>query len=196
MADFLNRTNAADSDDVIAEEPLGEPPRDAQAAGEAARTLPKTKNAKRDDLPVASSAIASVGAAPKKSKSPTERKAKSAITSKPEIDPAEKLRQREAQIQEAELTAKHEAELTAKPDAATRRETQARELLQGITELDAFRDATDKWARGESICWEGAWLGAVAPMAAGAVQRFRRPILVVLAQHQDAETVARDLDFF
>ena len=107
---------------------------------------------------------------------------------KPEIDPLEKQRLREAQIQEAEHT--------AKPDPTTRRETQARELLQGITGLEAFREATDKWARGSSVCWEGAWLGSVAPMAAGAVQRFRRPMLVILAQHQDAETVARDLDFF
>lgn len=113
---------------------------------------------------------------------------------KPEIDPAEKQRLREAQIHEAELI--HKEELTAKPYASTRRETQARELLQGITELAAFREATDKWARGNSICWEGAWLGAIAPMVAGTVQRFRRPMLVVLAQHQDAETVARDLDFF
>jgi transcription-repair coupling factor (superfamily II helicase) len=105
------------------------------------------------------------------------------------MDPAEKIRQREIQISEATESAKQ-------PESVTRKEAQARDLLQGILDLEVFESATDEWSQGQSICWEGAWLGAVAPLAAATAQRFRRPMLVVLAQHQDAETVARDLDFF
>ncbi len=186
LADFLNRTSSSDSN-LNAEEPQGEPPIEDLAEAEPAQKPPKSAQKPRKTTR-ASAESASATSTPVESKSPSERKATPKLPPKPEIAPAEKQRQREAQI--------HEAELTAKPDASTRREAQARELLQGITELEAFCFATDKWASGESICWEGAWLGAVAPMAAGAVQRFRRPMLVVLAQHQDAETVARDLDFF
>ncbi|MEQ1826765.1 MAG: hypothetical protein ABL921_12500 [Pirellula sp.] len=119
------------------------------------------------------------------------RKAKSITepTTKPELDHDEILRQREAQIQEAVQAAKQ-------PETVSRKEAQARDLLRAIIELDDFQSSALRWARSESVCWEGAWLGAVAPIAAAAVQRFHRPLLVVLAQHQDAETVARDLDFF
>jgi len=116
------------------------------------------------------------------------RKSKPISDLKPEMDPAEKLRERDSQI--------NQAAANAQAEQATPREVQARELLKGITELKAFRSATDRWSNGDSICWEGAWLGSVAPMAAATVQRFQRPMLVILAQHQDAETVARDLDFF
>ena len=76
------------------------------------------------------------------------KRTRSIPEAKPEIDPTEKQRLREIQIHEAELI--HKEELTAKPNASTRRETQARELLQGITELLAFRDATDKWEIGRA----------------------------------------------
>ena len=203
LADFLNRTETSGTTEVIAD--------DLQIASTAedqpAPIAKKTKGTlgsgsvttRRTDLPV-STPVEGLDRIPTGQDGlhavakTASKKSKTGLQAKPEIDPVEKLRQREAQILEAELI--HQGELTAKPDASTRRETQARELLQGITELEAFRDATDKWSRGNSICWEGAWLGAVAPMAAGTVQRFRRPMLVILAQHQDAETVARDLDFF
>ncbi len=200
LADFLNRKEDPQIDSTSEDEPAPEESssevlpllnqivsREGEAPAEP--LPPKTKaTAKkiRTDKPNDQSIAQPNG--PTKSTVNKVAKKKTVPEHKPEIDPLEKQRIREAQIQEAEHA--------AKPDPTTRRETQARELLQGITGLEAFRDATDKWARGSSICWEGAWLGAVAPMAAGTVQRFRRPMLVILAQHQDAETVARDLDFF
>ena len=188
LADFLNRTDnahvASDADPLSAEEDvrINEPALELAKAPKVAKEVSvELVKAAKVSKSIASSTTEK--AAPK-----TTRKQKPAPQPKAEIDPAEKLRMREAQI--------HEAELTQKPVATTKREAQARTLLQGITELKAFREATDKWAAGKSICWEGAWLGAVAPLAAGTAQRFSRPMLVILAQHQDAETVARDLDFF
>jgi transcription-repair coupling factor (superfamily II helicase) len=187
LADFLNRKEGPQIDSTSEDASAPE-----ESFSEAFPPPPKSKVAAkkiRTDKPAGQPiAQQNVPNGPTNSSASKGSKKKSVPEHKPEIDPLEKQRLREAQIQEAEHT--------AKPDPTTRRETQARELLQGITGLKAFRDATDKWARGSSICWEGAWLGAVAPMAAGAVQRFRRPMLVILAQHQDAETVARDLDFF
>ncbi|MCY2985969.1 MAG: transcription-repair coupling factor [Planctomycetota bacterium] len=184
LADFLNRKEAPQIDFTIADEsaPVESSSEVLPLPPKSKATAKKIRTNKLSDQPI------DQPNGPTKSSASKVTRKKSVPEHKPEIDPLEKQRLREAQIQEA----KH----TAKPDPTTRRETQARELLQGITGLEAFRDATDRWARGSSICWEGAWLGAVAPMAAGAVQRFRRPMLVILAQHQDAETVARDLDFF
>ncbi len=181
LADFLNRTDPPQVASAIAT------PTSASlaTAKEVAARASQEKNA---NLGQKSDSLSDGPSAPVLPESPAKRakKTKSHSETKPDIDSTEKLRLRESQI--------HEAESTPKP--ATRRETQARDLLKGITDLQAFREATDKWARGKSVCWEGAWLGAVAPMAAAAVQRFRRPMLVILAQHQDAETVARDLDFY
>lgn len=105
------------------------------------------------------------------------------------LDHDEKLRQREAQIHEAEVAAQS-------PDAHSHKQAQALELLQAVHRLPDYRASSERWAAGQNICWEGAWLGSVAPLAAATVRRFNRPMLVVLAQHQDAETVARDLDFY
>ena len=174
LADFLNRKNS--------ESPLADPiDQDTDAVASElsvspAPTAPKAPKKK-------------VSAVKPKPASKVPPKPASKVPPKPEMDPAEKIRQREIQISEATESAKQ-------PESVTRKEAQARDLLQGILDLEVFESATDEWSQGQSICWEGAWLGAVAPLAAATAQRFRRPMLVVLAQHQDAETVARDLDFF
>lgn len=69
-------------------------------------------------------------------------------------------------------------------------------LLDELLAYSEFVESLQKWQRKKAICWEGAWLGAVAPIAAAASRHFDQPLLVILSQHQDAETVARDLDFF
>lgn len=69
-------------------------------------------------------------------------------------------------------------------------------LLEAIGAIPAFQAAVDAWQGGQSICWEGAWLGAVPPIAAATVRSCKRPMLIVVAHHQDAETVARDLEFY
>ena len=69
-------------------------------------------------------------------------------------------------------------------------------LLAAIGELPLFQQAIGTWANHETICWEGAWLGAVAPLVAATVAKLNRPVLLLVAHHQDAETVARDLEFF
>ncbi|MFO0012594.1 MAG: transcription-repair coupling factor [Planctomycetota bacterium] len=69
-------------------------------------------------------------------------------------------------------------------------------LLDAISGLPDFQAAVHDWRDGRPICWEGAWLGAVPPMAAAAVRSLTQPLLIVVAHHQDAETVARDLEFF
>ena len=66
--------------------------------------------------------------APKKTMAPRKAKMASKVEHKPEIDPAEKIRQREIQIGEATESAKQ-------PESVTRKEAQARELLQGILNL-------------------------------------------------------------
>ncbi len=70
------------------------------------------------------------------------------------------------------------------------------EILDGILDLPDFEKTIRRWHRGESFSWEGAWLGAVAPLVAATWRKYQRPMMVVLSQHQDVETVARDLDFF
>jgi transcription-repair coupling factor (superfamily II helicase) len=69
-------------------------------------------------------------------------------------------------------------------------------LLEAIAGLPEFQEAVRAWHSGKAICWEGAWLGAVPPMAAATVRLIKQPLLIVVAHHQDAETVARDLEFF
>lgn len=108
---------------------------------------------------------------------------------KPDITPEEKLRQRESQIHEASIAAKETHALPVQ-------KAKAAELLSGILERLDFQAASQEWADGKGLCWEGAWLGAIAPLASAVVRQHRRPMLIVLAQHQDAETVGRDLDFF
>ncbi|MEI8210624.1 MAG: transcription-repair coupling factor [Planctomycetota bacterium] len=89
----------------------------------------------------------------------------------------------------AEATATNVHDIPSEPSPAPA-------LVSAIEALPEFRSAMDRWIRNDPISWEGAWLGAVAPMTAAAVRASNRPMLVVVANHQDAETVARDLEFF
>ncbi|MCU0707349.1 MAG: transcription-repair coupling factor [Pirellula sp.] len=86
---------------------------------------------------------------------------------------------------------------TRPKEEPTKRETSpAPALLDAIGSLSDYRAAVKLWEAGKPICWEGAWLGSVAPLAATTVRHLKRPMLIVLAHHQDAETVARDLEFY
>lgn len=105
-----------------------------------------------------------------------------------EISTAEKLAQREAQIAES-------AKLD-RVDHVKSVRAKGPEMLDAIIDLPDFQRVTDQWSQKESICWEGAWIGAIAPLVAATWKRFQRPIVIILAQHQDADGVARDLDFF
>lgn len=100
----------------------------------------------------------------------------------------EKLAKRQAQIAESSKLdqADHVKSVKAK----------GLELLDAIIDHPDFRRVTKAWAEKNPICWEGAWPGAIAPLVAATWRRFQRPIVVVLAQHQDTDGVARDLDFF
>ncbi|MFZ4081133.1 MAG: transcription-repair coupling factor [Pirellula sp.] len=69
-------------------------------------------------------------------------------------------------------------------------------FLDAIVDLADFRSALDRWVRKETFYWDGAWLGAVAPLACAAQRLTRRPLLILVAHHQDAETLARDIEFF
>ncbi len=84
----------------------------------------------------------------------------------------------------------------AEPVADASFPSTASHLIGELQSVATFALQCTRWAQNDPICWEGAWLGAVAPLGAAAVHRFQRPLLVVLSMHQDAETVARDLDFF
>ena len=154
LADFLNRTDSSGTTEVIADDlqiasaaedkpaPIAKKAKGTSEAGPAKprRTdLPQSLPVEGLDrlhtgldvlhtgLDVLPTGVDGLHAEAKAGR----KKSKLGIEPKPEMDPVEKLRQREAQIHEAELI--HQAELIAKPDASTRRETQARELLQGIT---------------------------------------------------------------
>jgi transcription-repair coupling factor (superfamily II helicase) len=99
---------------------------------------------------------------------------------------------RNATLRNRELDEAH-----ATPVAAIKPEpSPAPALLAAIHAIGDYQAAIDRWREGVTICWEGAWLGAIAPMVAAAARQLHRPILVVVAHHQDAETVARDLEFF
>lgn len=69
-------------------------------------------------------------------------------------------------------------------------------FLDAIAELPDFRSALGRWTNRQAFYWDGAWLGSVAPLACAAQKLQRRPILVLVAHHQDAETLARDIEFF
>ncbi|XZE34950.1 transcription-repair coupling factor [Pirellulaceae bacterium SH501] len=104
------------------------------------------------------------------------------------FDAERKRAERAAQIERSEKL-DHDAK-------AVQLRAKAAELLDGVLDLKDFESTIKKWSRGEPICWEGAWLGAVAPITAAAWRKLQRPLVVVLSQHQDVEVVARDLDFF
>jgi transcription-repair coupling factor (superfamily II helicase) len=86
-----------------------------------------------------------------------------------------------------ELPTENEASVEPSPAPA---------LLDAISGLMEFQHAARSWQDRQPICWEGAWLGAVPPLASATVRFLKRPLLIVVAHHQDAETVARDLEFF
>ena len=69
-------------------------------------------------------------------------------------------------------------------------------FLDAISEIAEFRSALNRWTSRDTFYWDGAWLGSVAPLACAAQRIERRPILVLVAHHQDAETLARDIEFF
>ena len=72
----------------------------------------------------------------------------------------------------------------------------ARAFLDAIGQLPDFQSALDRWVRKEPFYWNGAWLGAVAPLACAAQRIERRPMMILVAHHQDAEVLARDIEFF
>ncbi|MFN9713081.1 MAG: transcription-repair coupling factor [Planctomycetota bacterium] len=99
-------------------------------------------------------------------------------------EPVRKPRKRRA---DPELPTETEAPVEPSPAPA---------LLEAIGGLAEFQRAARAWQDRQTICWEGAWLGAVAPLASATVRFLKQPLLIVVAHHQDAETVARDLEFF
>lgn len=105
--------------------------------------------------------------------------------SREDPSPADVLARR--RVQESLATSLEE--VVAEPSPAP-------DLVAAIEAIPEFRSAVDRWMNRDPICWEGAWLGAIAPLAAAAIQRSQRPMLLVVAHHQDAETVARDLEFY
>lgn len=198
LADFLNRNHAADLpagqielEDIDLQTDLTK----AELGAATARTKPKSSppTTAKSKAVSSDSAKTDLGSSNtneiRNSKTSSNRGRKPKPAPKPEIDHDEKLRQREAQIQEAAIAAKEA--ITAPVQKA-----KASELLQGILNRPDFLTASQEWASNQGLCWEGAWLGAIAPLASAVVRQYRRPMLIILAQHQDAETVARDLDFF
>ncbi len=69
-------------------------------------------------------------------------------------------------------------------------------FLDAIADLADFRNCLDRWVKQETFYWDGAWLGAVGPLACSAQRILKRPLLILVAHHQDAETLARDIEFF
>jgi transcription-repair coupling factor (superfamily II helicase) len=69
-------------------------------------------------------------------------------------------------------------------------------FLDAIGELADFQVALDRWVKQDTFYWDGAWLGAVAPLACAAQKIQQRPLLILVAHHQDADTLARDIEFF
>jgi transcription-repair coupling factor (superfamily II helicase) len=180
LADFLHRKHSDESDQEVVGSVLGhleDEDRVSDGPGEPA----PAKVSLRTDL--------SQKRPGRKKKAPTKPEDVAAGAGRSEKDHEAIIKQRELQIKEATAAASHDS-------LAPKKKAQARELLEAIASRQDFCLASEKWATAIPICWEGAWLGAVAPIAAATVQKFQRPVLVVLAQHLDAETVARDLDFF
>ncbi|MFN6139943.1 MAG: hypothetical protein ACK480_15765, partial [Planctomycetota bacterium] len=64
-------------------------------------------------------------------------------------------------------------------------------FLDAIADLADFRNCLDRWVKQETFYWDGAWLGAVGPLACSAQRILKRPLLILVAHHQDAETLAR-----
>ncbi|MFM8399130.1 MAG: hypothetical protein ACKOAH_14970, partial [Pirellula sp.] len=69
-------------------------------------------------------------------------------------------------------------------------------FLDAIADLADFRTCLNRWVKQDAFYWDGAWLGAVGPLACSAQRILKRPLLILVAHHQDAETLARDIEFF
>lgn len=133
----------------------------------------------------------------RESSSGTTRKKASPKPSSKQIEPRVANESFDAERKRADRAAQIERSEKLEHDAkAVQLRAKATELLDGILDLKGFEATIKKWSRGESICWEGAWLGAVAPITAATWRHLQRPILVILSQYQDVEVVARDLEFF
>ncbi len=50
------------------------------------------------------------------------------------------------------------------------------------------------WSAESPVCFEGTWLGGLSPLIAALMELEATPLLLVMGQTTDAETVSRDLD--
>jgi transcription-repair coupling factor (superfamily II helicase) len=64
------------------------------------------------------------------------------------------------------------------------------ELSQRIQQLGPLKN----WSAESPICFEGTWLGGLSPLIASLTEIEPTPLLLVMGQTTDAETVSRDLD--
>jgi transcription-repair coupling factor (superfamily II helicase) len=76
------------------------------------------------------------------------------------------------------------------------KENPAEAFLEAIAGLGDFQSAVGRWVSGKPFYWEGAWGGAVAPLVCAVRRKVGRPLLVLVAHHQEAESTARDIEFF
>ena len=76
------------------------------------------------------------------------------------------------------------------------RENPAEAFLEAIAGLEDFQSVVGRWVAGKPFYWEGAWGGAVAPLVCAVRRKLGRPLLVLVAHHQEGESIARDIEFF
>ena len=184
LADFLKRGTDAPAPDDFHDDPNAIESIELTLEKHAARETSSPSRAKPSDGTKTSDGKGVKKKASSRASSST-RASEAAVES---FDAERKRADRAAQIKKSEKL-DHDAK-------AIQLRAKATELLDGILDLKGFENTLRKWSRNDPICWEGAWLGAVAPITAATWRKLQRPILVVLSQHQDVEIVARDLDFF
>ena len=51
------------------------------------------------------------------------------------------------------------------------------------------------WSPGQQLCWEGCWLGGLAPTIAALAKIHHVPVVIVTGLPADLDTLARDLDY-
>ena len=169
LADFLKRGADAEVSSEFHDDPNAIESVELaieSASEESKATKPKHRTAKRKQSP----------------------KSKPTTSDDSDFSPEKKKAERASLIEQSE-SLEHQSK-------AVGIQAQAAELLDGILDIPDYERCARMWAQREPVCWDGAWLGAVAPMAAAAWRKYQRPMLVVLSQHQDVETVARDLEFY
>jgi hypothetical protein len=169
LADFLKRGADAEVSSEFHDDPNAIESVELaieSASEESKATKPKHRTAKRKQSP----------------------KSKPTTSDDSDFSPEKKKAERASLIEQSE-SLEHQSK-------AVGIQAQATELLDGILDIPDYERCARMWAQREPVCWDGAWLGAVAPMAAAAWRKYQRPMLVVLSQHQDVETVARDLEFY